>query len=253
MNESLIRSVVLLAAFVAVLEWWRWRRFDQRLKKLEAAYDAEFDLAAWQARLDDYVLRLRAILPPFVFEAPSITAVNFNGMQPVEMARSAVDHAAQRFGLAMPAYTIELTSNLTAGRDGEVLSDGPWDIQLTNDRLIVGPAPGRDPNWRVRLRDGLQHEPERLAVVAAHEIAHVALLGRGIRLEPEAENELFTDAAAVLAGFGLLMERTVFTLKTNPLRGGERKWYFVHTGYLHRGAVNYLQSCRDALTEEATA
>ena len=116
----------------------------------------------------------------------------------------------------------------------------------------VEPAPGRDHNWRVRLRDGLQHDPERLAVVAAHEIAHVVLLARGIRLEPDTENENFTDAAAVFAGFGLLMERTAFSLRTNSRRGQSRRWHFVQSGYLHRRAVRYLQARRDRLAGEAS-
>ena len=251
MNGSLVSSLVILAAVAGVLEWRRWHRLNRGLRAIESAYDAEFDLTAWRDRLDGYVDVLRSILPPAAMAAPPITEVSFAAMHCLEMARSAVDEAARRFGLALPVYAIELTSDMPSSCDGQVVWEVPWDVRLSGDQLIVEPAPDRDPDWRVRLRDGLQHDPERLAVVAAHEVAHIVLLARKVRVQPESENELLTDAAAVLAGFGPLMERTAFALKTNSMRGRKRRWYFTQSGYLHRSAVRYLQARRDSLAPDA--
>ena len=247
MSSALIAGVVIIAGFTALEEWLIRRRRERDIRRAESEYESQFDIAAARAQLDRYATLLRTVLPPSALLAPPVVAIDRTTLNATEQARAAVTFAAERFAVELPPFEVVYTPHITEGRLGEVCWDAPWDVEYAGERITVRPVADRPPNWRVRLREGLHLEPERLAVVAAHEVAHIVLLGRSIALPSTQANEQLTDAAAVLAGFGPLMQQTAFRVRHHPRRGRALEWSASTANYLHRGAIRYLMEQREVL------
>ena len=101
----------------------------------------------------------------------------------VEYAKQLVRLAADRYAIPLPRVAIRF-------------------CQLTEH---AGRIQVRDGVWYVDLSERHKWHDDRLTSIVAHEVAHIVLLSKGVRLEPTARNEELTDAVAALAGYVPLM------------------------------------------------
>jgi hypothetical protein len=251
MTTPLVDGIIIVLV-AAVLMAWAERRFLRRMERdiraFEARYDAQFDLAGSRQKLDEYFDLLCATLPQASLTAPPVSGVSLTPDSPLGRVKQAVSFAEARFGLALPPYEVELTVHIPPHHAGEAASEGKYTLDLAGTEARVRPIAGVRKNWRVRIQEGAEVDVESLFIIAAHEIAHVALLSRDIELTPSSENECLTDAAAVLAGFGELMERTKLVITRRWAGKVNAEWtYQFGGGYLHRGAIRYLNQRRAEL------
>jgi len=73
----------------------------------------------------------------------------------------------------------------------------------------------------IELNSKLKSNPRNIAATLGHEVAHIFLNRHGLRLKPDSANEILTDIAAALYGFGVLMADTFVISETRtPAPGG---------------------------------
>ena len=146
----------------------------------------------------------------------------------VEYATDLVRFIAARYGMTLPRVALRFVSlDHPAGR-----------VQLRNGI------------WYIEIAEKYKSDDEQLASILAHEMAHVLLGSRGIRLDEEIRNEELTDCTAALAGFGRVM-----------LRANERtqvEHYIVYMqrvttylGYLRRDALRWIIRVQAHLSQDA--
>lgn len=161
-----------------------------------------------------------ATAAPILRPPPALTAD--------DMARTAVDLALARFGC--PKIPITVTFVDARGFAGRI-------------RAASGRA-------SVELARTLASRPATLYSVTAHEIAHLVLERKGIRLDGFVENEQLADAAAVLVGFGPIMLRGYFRQWWDQAAGGVET---VRMGQLHPVALALLAITHAELAEVPVA
>jgi hypothetical protein len=95
------------------------------------------------------------------------------------------------------------------------------------------------PGWELRIDPRYLHDDLALSVIVAHEFAHGVLGRDGVALPGVADNEVLTDIAAALSGFGRLM----LNLQRRVVRGSRGKsltWSVGGPGYLWPPALEHI-------------
>jgi len=93
--------------------------------------------------------------------------------------------------------------------------------------------------WYVDIDQTYRRSLGAIAIILAHEMAHLVLHHRRVRLEPEQRNEELTDAVAALAGFGPLMVKWSEDV-TEGVEGATRVTVTRRIGYLSTDDIRVL-------------
>ena len=92
-----------------------------------------------------------------------------------------------------------------------------------------------------------------LTAIIAHEIAHILLAMRNIKLTFKIQNEELTDTVAILAGFGKALSHTY---RPNPLKRKrlpylkEQERIHHHVGYLLKDEVKWIRKIKDRIVNQ---
>jgi hypothetical protein len=240
-----------IAAFVLLNFCWAWWRRERAIKHAEAEYNSGFEYATERPRLENYLAILQGVLPSHVISSSPLHETTLRWESPIGRARAAVAFAAARFALALPPVEVVITPHIADDRDAELNWDAPWEVVLDGECASLRPLADSIPNWRIRVREEVVNDLDRLCVVAAHEVAHLLLFAKRIRLTPNLRNEELTDAAVVLAGFGPIMERVAYSVVRQPVRHGVFAFTVRRSCYLHREAIRFLCAHRMHLAAPA--
>lgn len=223
-------ALALLAALAWVLDRTRSDRApgpDRSVQKLQErarrSHEGDFYLEDRLHELREYVKLAAPVFAPGALESPPIDTIPPPQPRPIETVKDAVRFAARRFALDPAELRVRFTS-MPGSHAGSV-------------RFGKGGA------WLIDVDRQYEARPEALVAIVAHELVHVALNKRGIRLEPTQRNEELTDVTAVLAGFGPLLVRTVHQ---EEVFVGERQVSLrsQRLGYLPASALACLSALR---------
>lgn len=196
---------------------------QELLARARRAADGDFNLRARLPELQEYVRMASQVLPIERLTQPPVVDLPSTDGSRIEYAKLSIQLAVHRFGMPMPPMKVRF-SKMPPGHAGSVQAHP-------------------DGTWAVDLDFSIQTDLEAILSVAAHEVAHVALLRRGIALVPTQRNEELTDTAAVLAGFGPVLLRTV--LRESLSEGeGRVELRSRRLGYLPPRALAYLSAMR---------
>jgi hypothetical protein len=237
--DSLLR-LVLVVGITFCLQFivgGLWRRYSAG--KLRRAYTAAFDLRREQAELDEYVDIVRRALSSLRHEPIVVPARRVLDDQ---WLAEAVAAGSERFGIPLTDVTYRFVPKPSAPNAAGCASrPSHTAIRLEGDRAIISRLTGVSDVWTVEVADRYRSDPEVALVIVGHELAHVALLSRGVRLTPAKRNERLTDVAAALAGFGTLMLRVAQREQLGQ-RHNAVELKVGAVGYLHRDAIAYLHT-----------
>ena len=207
------------------------------ITRLRRQHDAKFDQNG-TADIDSLVETVRTALPNLCADAVEIPSLEMPDQRWLD---AAVALAAERFDQPLSTlrwcFTREPRSPNAAGC---VWRPAAQSIALTGNQAVVSQHNVDSFSWSIEVADRYRQDRETALVIIAHEVAHVALLSRGIKLTPLRRNEELTDVAATLAGFASLMdsvsarERWHDGAKKISLTVGE-------VGYLHPRAIRYIR------------
>ena len=232
---TLLAVVLLAVAVVAINELSRHRTIG----RLRARLNPRFDEAQRGPQLDRY----RAVLHD-TFGAswpPREVLHDFAGERtPEATLEAAVRIAAKRLEVNLGDVQWSFADGI---RMPNMAGCAQWPatsrVEIRGDAAIVTPLENPGKVWKIKVLDRYRNDPEQILSIVAHELAHVALLSRGVRLPDTRENEELTDAAAALAGFGPLMIR----LRSKEHLSQHGRVFVLSRrtpGYLESGAIAYL-------------
>lgn len=125
--------------------------------------------------------------------------------------------AIERFGLKHGAVTFEFRK--LQNRAGQV-------------QMIDG-------SWHITLDDSICWDAQRIASTIGHEMAHVMLFQKNIKMDNDIHQELLTDTIAALAGFALIMHSARYRENAIPI-GPVIRIKKSKIGYLGRRSIKRL-------------
>lgn len=172
--------------------------------------------------LRTYVRTAARVIPAAALSSAPVSDLPAATGRRLDYAKGCVRLAVLRFGMTMPRVKIRFAPLQGRGGRVRVTRDGAWAVDV-------------DPE--------VYHDHERILAIIAHEVAHIALLGRGIELQPLQRNEELTDAATVLAGFGSVMLSCVLREQVIA-RDDEVRAFHDRLGYLTPRAIAHLAALR---------
>lgn len=108
----------------------------------------------------------------------------------------------------------------------------------------------REGIWYVEIDEAFKWSDLSLTAIIAHEMAHVVLGLKNVRLEPTIRNEELTDTVAILAGFGQVTYAACLQEKLNPilLLVGIISVSRHKLGYLPRNEIMYLSKIKKSIS-----
>ena len=241
MNALLLS--IALAALLAAARVWRRRR---NLRRRRIAYDASWRPDGATSQIEELIRIAQAALGPDVLRAPEFDVVTLRGNTPTERLLDALGLAITRFGMTEETIAAVFSTDVPAGAAAIVTSEHPLEAVARRDGVILrrGDRPVR---WRIHVVPSLAASEPALVAVLGHEVAHIALKSRGVSLDDRAKNELLTETAAVLAGFGPLMHEAAYAERWEARLGGDDVTV-VSQGYLHQRTIELLMDRRRELS-----
>lgn len=240
--NALLLSIVL-AAILSGASVWRRRRY---LRRRRIAYDASWrpDVAAPQ--IEELVRVARAAIGPDVLRAPELEVITLHGNTPTERLLDALRLVTTRFGITDETIGAVYSPDVPSGLAATVSGEHSLEAVAGRDRLILrqGDRPVR---WRIHVVPHLAKFERALVAMLGHEVAHIALKSRGVWLDDRAKNELLTETAAVLAGFGPLMREAAYAERWEARVAGDDVTV-TSQGYLHQRTIDLLMDRRRELS-----
>lgn len=179
----------------------------------------EYELRAMRPRLEKHSRLILQTFGPSMVRHPPIHFPALTDDDRIEYLKGAVRLAARRFGVKLERVFVRFTDAKNARHAGS--------IRMTNH------------GWFVDVQHRYRDDDEALTMIAAHEMAHYALLSHQVRVPDLDEEEEVTDTLVVLAGFGPLMLR-VYHREFSGIVGDRLQSWVSGLGYLHPSAVAYL-------------
>ncbi|MGH6656113.1 MAG: hypothetical protein ACRDVE_13025, partial [Actinocrinis sp.] len=156
-----------------------------------------------------------------------------------------VDQVRALLGISPDRFTVEVASDPDD-------ADGPDGLDLlaahpTRRTVAAGHYWQRDGQGHVRIDPRQARDPMRLVAVAAHELCHELLLGRGGVPEADGnDHEPLTDLLTVYTGFGVFSANAAFEFEAFNAGG----WRTRTLGYLTEPMFGYALSCYARLRGE---
>lgn len=179
-------------------------------------------------QLKKYIRISAKALGADVLLAPPLST-SMLGYPEIHSLTSLAQFSAKQFGVGNPQLSIKFNA-LVDGQAGHTFMNyGTWYIEINNSYH----------------RKGLS-----VTAIVAHEMAHVALGIRGVRIELPAANEELTDTVAILAGYGHFLSAACSQQKVNPLFLiiGIISIKNKKIGYLTKSEVDYIAKIKNLIT-----
>lgn len=235
-----LAAAAAIAILVVATQTWRRRRYFQRRR---AEYESTWHPDRAASQFEDLIKLAIATLGSKVTLTPEIETVALSGKTPGEKLVEAVTIVTTRLSVPREDVIATYTSDLPAGVAANVTEEHPFQAVAGRGQIALrrGDAAIR---WLVRVRPDLADSDEALVAVIAHEVSHIALKSRGVWLPDSARNELLTETAAVLAGFGPLMRAAAYTEHWRTTIGGREMMSITQQGYVHQRTIELLMDRR---------
>lgn len=246
------RALIVVLLLQVGLATYLWHARERELRRRRRAHDALFDRTRDAPRLTRWLQDVAQAFPAAA-RLPELESVQFEADR-VGSAHQAVALAAQRFGY--PRQQIELVIGQAPGlphaAGAAVVATPSVSGVLDGDRLqLTVSAPASSGPRRLYLAEATLAQDELLAIVAAHEVAHLALADARLARSGR-EDEEITELAMVLAGYGPLMFRHRYVEQRITGPGRELGWRISGLGTLSQPAIAFLREersrfalCRD--------
>ena len=154
-----------------------------------------------------------------------------------------VDQVRVHLGIDADRVVVEVAA------DGDLLGE-PDEVPLFPVRrfIVAGHYQQREGRGLIRIDPAQVGDPARLVAIAAHELCHELLLGRGGVPGADGEDhEPLTDLLTVYTGFGVFTANAAFDFQAYNLGG----WRTRTLGYLNEAMFGYALACYAWMRGEA--
>jgi hypothetical protein len=186
---------------------------------------------------------------PEMTSLPELHAVSLDRSDRVAAARAAITMAAERFGYPLQAIELVIGAHreLPNAAGAAEVPPRPWSWKLEEDRIhFVVDQPSPPTLHKIFIAEGALANDEKLAWLAAHEVAHLALAWARLTRAGR-EDEEITDLATIVAGYGPLLLRHRYVEERVFARGGRVAWRILQFGTLSKPAIAFGRELRAAV------
>jgi len=180
-----------------------------------------YSLSASHTLLQKYVREASIAIPREVRQQPPISKLPASSSDRTGYVKQLVQWAVARYRMPMPKMKV---------RFSQIKVEHAGSVRRTDDGA-----------WAIDIDASYKDDDLCLALIVAHEVAHVALGQRRIRLPIEVQNEELTDTTTVLAGFGPIYQLGSFREDVIHDVSGVRV-NVARLGYLSPPALVYLSA-----------
>ena len=241
MSKSILVVLVPMAAALGVM----WLQREWSLRRLRLEHWALFRPERDAAKLRRWTQQVLEAFPGLA-TVPELDRPTFPSNDQQAAGLAAISLAAERFGFPLNEISLQLGQHphlpMAAGV-AEVPSD-PWSWKLEGDHIyFVAGTPAPPAPRRIHLAESAFESDDKLAWVAAHEVAHVALAAARLA-RPGHENEEITDLATVVAGYGPILARLRYVEERYFASGGRLGWRVSKLGTLSQPAIAFVRELR---------
>lgn len=179
-------------------------------------------------RLGDLPLRRPVVVPTDAFFPRAYRATELDVLRTVEQVRAFLGISADRVAVEVAV-------------DGELPGDlGDLPMFPLRRAVVAGDYRQREGRGLIRIDPTQAGDRARLVAVAAHELCHELLLGRGgIPGADGEDHEPLTDLLTVYTGFGVFTANASFDFQAYNAGG----WRTRTLGYLNEAMFGYALAC----------
>jgi hypothetical protein len=179
----------------------------------------EFDLRQEINDLRRYVRTLLKVFGSDLARQPPVHFPPMHDEDRLAYLKVVIRLAARRYGVPLERLHVRFKRKRTGGEAGRISIQGK--------------------DSYVEITDQYKETDQALTVIAAHEMAHYALVRHNTSFDDQEDNEKLTDSLSIMAGFGPLM-LDVYHSEFSGVQGEFLRTSAFSLGYLHPLAVAYL-------------
>ena len=215
-----------------------WHRRERLIRRELARRGSQALLRAQTPLLEHCVEKLLAEYGVDTFARPQLTAPPPADSNRRSYLTGLLEVSAERWQITPPSTNISLVPQRERDECAGSFMSGSAAWLLTLDGVGRGGQAGT-PGWEILIDPAYLQDDLALSVLIAHEFAHGVLGRDGVTLPGVSDNEVLTDVAAALIGFGRLMLK----LQRRVIRGFRGRELTVSVGgpgYLWPPALEHI-------------
>jgi hypothetical protein len=234
---SLLVTLVLINTTLAI---WQWQRRERQIRAAWQRLKSSLNLDASRPRIDRCIELLLAeygldtLSQPQMEEVPSVHTGGTGSAAHYALL------AAGRWQITLPPLQFRLLDDQGHGFAGTFGSGHSWAANLTAGHESTDSLLQWSDVHEIQVASDILSDREALPVVVAHEVSHLVLERDGVDAGSIGENEVLTDVATALIGYGVLMRR----LRSRERRyfgpGIQLSWSISGPGYLLPEELDYV-------------
>ena len=245
-----MRAVLILIALNAAFAAWQWHQRERQIRAAWMRLKSSLDLDTSRSRIDRCIALLvteyglDTFSQPQLEEVPSAAAPGTSG--PAHYAQ----FAAGRWQVTLPPLQFRLLSDSEHWFAGSYGAGYSWGVDLNGGRDSTDPMVRWSDVKEIQVASDVLSDSDALPVIVAHEISHLVLERDAVDAGSLGQNEVLTDVATALIGYGVLMQR----LRSRERRwvgpGMRLSWSISGPGYLLPEELDYVLMRRSELLRE---
>jgi hypothetical protein len=244
-----VSLLVTLVAIYGALATWQWQRRERQMRAAWRRFKSSLDLETSRPRIDRCIELLVAEYGLDTFTRPQMEAVPSSPSAGAGLAAHYAQVAGERWQITLPPVQFRMLGRQGHGFAGTFGSGYSW----TANPAAAQESPDRMVEWsdiyEIQLASSTLSDAEALPVVVAHEVSHLVLERDRVTTGRRAEDEVLTDVATALIGYGFLMRR----LRSRERRffgpGIQLSWSISGPGYLFPEELDYVLHRQEQLMQ----
>jgi hypothetical protein len=245
-------GVLLVALLInAALAAWQWRRRERQIRAGWWRLKSSLDLDASRPRIDRCIELLLAEYGLDTFSQPQIQELPSGRAAGTGSVAHYASLAAGRWQVTLPPLQFRLLSDQEHGLAGTFGSGYTWTADLSAARESTDPVVQWSDVHEIQVAPGMLSDSEALPVVVAHEVSHLVLERDGVDAGSSGHNEVLTDVATALIGYGVLMRQLRSRERRSFGPGIHLSWSISGPGYLLPEELDYVLARQVQLLREA--
>jgi hypothetical protein len=249
----LIYLALLLVPFVPIagLMAWKWHRRERHIRAAWRRLKASLDLATAKPRIDRCIELLLAEYGVDTFSQAQLVTLSPSNAADTGAVAYWARIAAERWQITLPPLELRVIAAKGSRFAGTFTPGMPTWSAVVGGEDEFKPIIRANESYEIQIAAAYLSDAEALPVILAHEISHLVLQRDGVTTGHLGEDEVLTDVAAALVGYGILMRRVRSRERRHFGPGAALSWSISEPGYLHPEELDYVLSRHEQLMREA--
>jgi hypothetical protein len=244
-HRDMPRGILTVLALYVLLASSLWVYREWQLRKWRLRHAALFNATRDTPRFVRWFQEIVEAFPDLIHH-PEVEECHFTASDRQIRAEEAVAMAATRFGYPLGEINVVVgihPERPQAAGSAEVPAPS-WSWRMDGEQLYieVDEKPEAKPR-HIHIAESSVDDHDVLAIVAGHEVAHLALAARRLRRAGR-EDEEITELATILAGYGPVMWRRRYQEERLQRDKHRLAWRIKQFGLLSQPAIAYIRELR---------